>query len=146
MGHTGGMSATDDVNYAIVRLARAHRNRAATLLDGSGLHPGQEVVLAVLAERDGRTPAELAACACVEPGTMSRTLATLERAGYLTRESSCADRRAVNVRLTRRGRTAQAEAEAAWRELAAQTTAGLSEAECRTLLELLTRVHANLAG
>lgn len=139
------MGGTEDVNYAIIRLARAHRTRAGALLGRFGLHPGQEVVLTRLAEQDGRTPAELAACAGVEPGTMSRTLSALERAGYLTRESSCLDRRAVHVRLTRKGRAVQTEIEAAWGELAAETTAGLSDADRQTLIELLTRAQANLA-
>lgn len=133
-----------DVNYAIIRLARAHRNLAGDLLGALGLHPGQEVVLTQLAEHDGCTAAGLAAGACVEPGTMSRTLASLERAGYLIRQESETDRRAVRVTLTSKGRAAQGEIHAAWTELAERTTAGLTGDEQRTLLDLLTRASANL--
>lgn len=139
------MLDTADMNYAIIRLARAHRNRAGTLLSRLGLHPGQEVVLTMLAGQDGCSATELAAGACVERGTMSRTLASLERAGYLTREESTDDRRAVKVTLTTKGRDVQDEVAAAWQELARQTTAGLSDQEQRTLLDLLARVSANLS-
>ena len=81
------MSDTEDVNYAIIRLARAHRHRAGMLLGRLGLHPGQEVVLTMLAAQDGRSATDLATGACVEPGTMSRTLASLERAGYRSARS-----------------------------------------------------------
>ena len=145
MRKTGGVAGQTDVNYAIIRLARAHRNVAATLLGELGLHPGQEVVLGLLAERDRCSAAELAAGACVEPGTMSRTLASLERAGYLTREGSATDRRAVCVRLTDRGREAESRIEAAWRELGTRTLAGLSVEEQQTLGDLLARVSANLS-
>lgn len=138
------MACTPDVNHAIIRLARAHRNLAATLLGELGLHPGQEIVLTSLHECGGRKAADLAAGACVEPGTMSRTLASLERAGYLTRATSSTDRRAVTVTLTERGQAVQTELEAAWSELAERTTAGLTDTERRTLLDLLSRVTANL--
>lgn len=134
----------DDVSYTIVRLARAHRNLAGRLLGELGLHPGQEVVLCLLAEQDGRGAAELAAGACVEPGTMSRTLASLERTGHLVRQGSTGDRRAVRVMLTAKGRDASADVTAVWAELDRRTTAGLSAAERRMLLDLLGRVSANL--
>lgn len=139
------MADAPDLNYAIIRVARAHRHLAGALFADLGLHPGQEVVLQQLWIRDGRTSTELAAGARVEPGTMSRTLASLERAGYLLRTTSTADRRAVNVTLTELGRGLQPRVEDAWRQLAERTTAGLDPQERATLLELLDRIAQNLS-
>lgn len=138
------MADAPDLNYAIIRAARAHRQLAAELLGELGVHPGQEMVLTQLWCGDGRTATELAAGACVEPGTMSRTLASLERAGLLTRETSTTDRRAVTVCLTRQGQALQPKVEAAWRELSRRTGAGLSAAERQQLMGLLARVSDNL--
>jgi MarR family transcriptional regulator, organic hydroperoxide resistance regulator len=133
-----------DVNYAIIRVARAHRQLAATLMADTGLHPGQEAVLHMLWKSDGQSSTELAAGARVEPGTMSRTLANLERNGYLTRSPSEVDRRAVVVSLTEAGRALRPRVLKAWRTLADQTVAGLSDEERETLLILLNRVGENL--
>jgi DNA-binding MarR family transcriptional regulator len=139
------LASAPDLSYAIIRVARAHRQLAGELLGALGVHPGQEMVLTMLWSRDGRTATELAGGACVEPGTMSRTLASLERAGLLTRETSTSDRRAVTVTLTTKGRDLQPKVEAAWRELSRRTCAGLSAADRTQLMTLLGRVSDNLA-
>ena len=138
------MVSAPDLSYAIIRAARAHRQLASELLGTLGVHPGQEMVLTMLWSRDGRTATELAAGSCVEPGTMSRTLSSLERAGLVTRETSATDRRAVTVTLTRKGRELQPKVEAAWRELCRRTSAGLSPADRQQLMRLLSRVSDNL--
>jgi hypothetical protein len=43
------------VSYAIFQLARAHRGYASSLLRQLELHPGQELVLMHLFDRDGQT-------------------------------------------------------------------------------------------
>ena len=47
------------LSYAIFTLARAHRSYAAELLRELGLHPGQELLLMQLLDRDGQTQSEL---------------------------------------------------------------------------------------
>ena len=47
------------MSYAIFQLARAHRARAAAMLRGMDLHPGQELLLMHLLDRDGQTQSEL---------------------------------------------------------------------------------------
>jgi DNA-binding MarR family transcriptional regulator len=135
----------DDLNYAIVRLARRHRYLAGVLLAELGLYPGQEGVLHLLWERDGRHQAELAAALGVEPPTVHRTLGSLEAAGFVVREPMPGDARAKVVRLTQRGRSLQPRVAAAWAELEARTTLGLSVRDRRILLRLLTCAADNLA-
>ena len=138
------LASASELSWAIIRVARAHRQLAGELLGALGVHPGQEMVLTMLWSRDGRMATELASGACVEPGTMSRTLASLERAGLITREASTTDRRAVTVTLTRKGRALQPKVEAAWRELSRRTCAGLSPADRKELMTLLGRISDNL--
>jgi MarR family transcriptional regulator, organic hydroperoxide resistance regulator len=135
----------DDLNYALVRLARRHRYLAGLLLGRLGLHPGQEGVLHLLWERDGRHQAELAAELGVEPATVHRTLGSLERAGFVQRGPMPGDARAKLVRLTDRGRDLRPDLAAAWRELEERTTAGMGDDDRETLLRLLHRAADNLA-
>ena len=100
----------------------------------------------LLWQADGRSSTELAAGACVEPGTMSRTLASLERAGYVTRTASCVDRRSVVVNLTPAGRDLEPRLRRVWGTLADRTVAGLTPEERRTLADLLTRIGENLGS
>jgi MarR family transcriptional regulator, organic hydroperoxide resistance regulator len=135
----------DDLNYTLVRLARRHRYLAGLLLGGLGLHPGQEGVLHLLWERDGRHQAELAAELGVEPATVHRTLGSLERAGFVRRGPMPGDARAKLVRLTERGRDLRPALAGAWRELEERTTAGMGDDDRDTLLRLLRRAADNLA-
>jgi DNA-binding MarR family transcriptional regulator len=135
----------DDVNYAIVRVARRHRYLAGVLLGDLCLHPGQEGVMRLLWERDGRHQAELAAALGIEPPTVHRTLGSLERAGFVVREPMPGDARARLVRLTDSGRRLQESFAAAWQELADRTLQGLDAEDRRTLVRLLDRVADNLA-
>jgi DNA-binding MarR family transcriptional regulator len=134
-----------DLNYAIVRLARRHRYVAGELLGALGVYPGQEGVLHLLWERDGRSQAELAGALGVEPPTMHRTLASLERARFVRRVPSAEDRRVSLVELTRRGRALQPRLIAAWNELARRTVGNLADTERETLHRLLITVADNLA-
>lgn len=86
-----------------------------------------------------RTQRELAAAVDVTEQTMSRTLGTLARAGYVTRDPHPADRRRLEVTLTPSGRAA---ALAAAEPRAAEEIAvrGLTPAQVRELRSLLAVV------
>lgn len=134
-----------DLNDAIIRVARRHRYEAGLLLGELGLHPGQDAVLRLLWQRDGRSQVELADELGVEPPTLHRTLVSLERNGFLRRVPSPTDRRARLVELTGRGRGLHPRLVAAWDELERRTTGELSDHERRTLHRLLLQVADNLA-
>jgi len=137
--------AVVDLNYAIIRVARRHRYEAGQLLGELGLHPGQEGVLHLLWQRDGRSQVELAEALGVEPPTLHRTLVSLEGAGFLRRVPSSTDRRVNRVELTDAGRALHPRLLVAWDELARRTTGRLTRDELRTLHRLLLRVADNLA-
>lgn len=142
------LTGDDDVNGAVVALARAHRNAAATRLAALGLHPGQDFLLARLwaADPDGLRPGDLAHGMGVEPPTVARTLSRLEAAGFVVRTPSRTDRREVRVTLTDQGRALWPQLAAIWADLGRTTLAGLDSAEQTEFVRLLRHCTRTLTG
>ncbi|WP_211225716.1 MarR family winged helix-turn-helix transcriptional regulator [Nocardioides alkalitolerans] len=115
------------LSYAIFQLARAHRSYAAALLRDMDLHPGQELLLMQLFDRDGQTQSELLAGVGLDHSTVSKSLRRMQEAGLVVREPAAHDRRVVVVHLTDKGRAARAPITALWRELEEASTGGLGD-------------------
>ncbi|WP_221348215.1 MarR family winged helix-turn-helix transcriptional regulator [Streptomyces beigongshangae] len=105
------------LSYAVFQLARAHRGRAAAMLRAMNLHPGQELLLMQLYDRDGQTQAELLERVDLDHSTVSKSLRRMQDAGLLTREPARHDRRVMVVRLTAAGRAPQQSITDMWRTL-----------------------------
>lgn len=129
-----------------MRVARAHRTLAASLLSQVGLHPGQEALLMELWDHDGRTQADLAASLGVEPPTVTKMLQRMEQGGLVDRRPDPTDRRAIRVHLSAKGKRLKGKVDALWVELQERTVAGLSERQQATLRSLLTSLEANLTA
>ncbi len=124
--------------------ARAHRRRAALALAPLGLHPGQELLLSILAKRATATQVQLARIMGLEPPTVAKMVGRLEAAGFAARTVDPRDARAKLVSLTDRGADAAAQVGAVWAELSALTTDALTPDEADELTRLLTRVADRL--
>lgn len=124
--------------------ARAHRRRAAAALAPLGLHPGQELLLSILAKRGSATQVQLARILGVEPPTIAKMVGRLEVAGFAERTPDPRDARAKLVSLTEQGADAAAHVATVWAELSALTHAGLSPDEADELTRLLARVTDRL--
>lgn len=111
------MQESGRLSYAIFQLARAHRGYAARLLRDLGLHPGQELLLMQLLERDGQTQSELLAAVGLDHSTVSKSLRRMQEAGLLTRKPAEHDRRATRAWLTDEGREMRGPLEEMWSEL-----------------------------
>ncbi|GHE78813.1 hypothetical protein GCM10018785_53710 [Streptomyces longispororuber] len=105
--HTPNAAGKGPLSYAIFQLARAHRAHAATMLRAMNLHPGQELLLMQLFDRDGQTQAELLEHAGLDHSTVSKSLRRMQDAGLLTRQPAPHDRRVMVVHLTDAGRALQ---------------------------------------
>ena len=105
------------LSYAIFQLARAHRGLAAAMLRAMSLHPGQELLLMQLFDRDGQTQAELLERVGLDHSTVSKSLCRMQDAGLLTREPAPHDRRVMVVHLTDAGRAMQEPITEMWRSL-----------------------------
>ncbi len=124
--------------------ARAHRRRAAAALAPLGLHPGQELLLSILAKRGSATQVQLARILGVEPPTIAKMVGRLEAAGFAERTPDPRDARAKLVSLTDQGADAAAHVATVWAELSALTHAGLTTDEAEQLTRLLARVTDRL--
>jgi MarR family transcriptional regulator, organic hydroperoxide resistance regulator len=123
------------------RTSKALRALTEAEMRRHGLHYGQDLVLAVLWERDGRTPGEVAAALHVTTPTIVKMATRMTAAGLLTRRRDERDNRLVRLWLTEAGLALKEPVLAARQSLEDKVTAGLSEAERRRLLTMLATVH-----
>ena len=139
-------SPQGDLNVKLMRVARAHRTVAASLLSEVGLHPGQEALLMELWDHDGRTQADLAESLGVEPPTVTKVLQRMEHGGLVDRRPDATARRAIRVFLTPKGRRLKGKVDKLWSELETRTLGGLSDRQQSSLRSLLNTLEGNLAG
>jgi DNA-binding MarR family transcriptional regulator len=135
----------ETLSYLLAQVGKAHRNHAALILGGCGVHVGQEMVLLHLWHEEGLTQTELVERLDVEPPTLTKALRRMERAGLLERRPDPDDARFSRVYLTAVGRSLEQPVRVAWDELEATTTADLTLEEQVLLRRLLLQVLRNLA-
>ena len=135
----------DYIGFQLLQIHRAHRRHAEAALNKLGLHTGQEMVLLQLWLEEGIPQSQLAACMEVEPPTATKMLQRMERAGLIDRRLDPEDARVSRVYLTERGRSLEQPVLDVWRQLEAQSVAGLSPTELALLRRLLMQVSANLS-
>ena len=122
------------MSYAIFQLARAHRARAAAMLREMDLHPGQELLLMHLLDRDGQTQSELLESVGLDHSTVSKSLRRMQDAGLLVREPAAHDRRVMVVHLTDKGRAMREPLAAMWRALEETSALNLSAQEAESFV------------
>jgi DNA-binding MarR family transcriptional regulator len=126
--YTGRVDPVEELRYLILGAQREGARALADLLRPTGLTAAQAEVLAVL--RDARRPLtvrEIGERLVCEGGSPSRLVATLVDAGLLRRGERPGDRRAVELSLTARGRTAARQVTDAERQLHEQLAAALGD-------------------
>jgi len=125
------------------------RDHLAPVFARFGLQHGEFDVLATL-RRSGApyalTPTELYEATMVTSGAMTARLDRLEKSGLILRAPHPADRRAVVVRLTARGRELIDEALAAHVANEHAILAGLTVAEREALADLLRKLIGGLSS
>ncbi|MEV0736182.1 MarR family winged helix-turn-helix transcriptional regulator [Streptomyces sp. NPDC050549] len=123
------------------RTSKVLRSLADAAMRRHGLHVGQNHLLAVLWERDGATPGEVAAALHVTTPTVVKMADRMTAAGLLTRRRDDRDNRLVRLWLTDAGRALREPVEAERRLIEERVTADLTDAERAALLSALTKVH-----
>ncbi|MEU5316262.1 MarR family winged helix-turn-helix transcriptional regulator [Streptomyces sp. NPDC021056] len=122
------------MSYAIFQLARAHRARAGVMLREMDLHPGQELLLMQLLDRDGQTQSELLESVGLDHSTVSKSLRRMQEAGLLVREPAAHDRRVMVVHLTDKGRAMREPIAAMWRALEETSALNLSAQQAESFV------------
>ncbi|WLW50365.1 MarR family winged helix-turn-helix transcriptional regulator [Streptomyces sp. YU58] len=132
--HTPSTAGEGPMSYAIFQLARAHRARAAAMLREMDLHPGQELLLMQLLDRDGQTQSELLDSVGLDHSTVSKSLRRMQDAGLLVREPAAHDRRVMVVHLTDKGRAMREPLAAMWRVLEETSARNLSAQQAESFV------------
>ncbi len=133
------------IGYRLTHPARLQKALSARLLSELGLFPGQESVLKLLIEQDGRTMGDLANALRVRPPTASKTIARLTTQGLVERRTMDGDGRLVRVFLTAAGRERGGSIDKIWDTLEGEMVAGLDGKDRKRLRKLLRKVEKNLA-
>lgn len=139
----------ESVGYAVAQLCKAHRyaiDSALRALPGHELRVGQEMLLLQLWAADGLSQSQLVERLCVEPPTVTKMLQRIEADGLIERRPDREDGRVSRVYLTAKGRALEGQVAAAWQEVEARATAGMTAAEQALLRRLLLQMRANLEG
>jgi len=125
------------------RASKTFRAVTELALRRHGLHLGQNLVLAALADRDGQTPGEVAAAVHVSTPTIVKMANRMAAAGLLTRRRDDVDKRLVRLQLTTAGRRLCRPVDSELELVDQRLTEGLTKTERRTLLALLAKVSDN---
>lgn len=140
------LRSVGEVSYAIFQLARAHRGYAAAMLREMDLHPGQELLLMQLLDRDGQTQSELLESVGLDHSTVSKSLRRMQDAGLLIREPAEYDRRVMIVHLTDKGRAMREPIAAMWQALEETSARNLSaqqtESFVRTAYAIIDAINS----
>ena len=127
------------------RASKLMRGAADEAMSRHGVRVGQNMVLEVLWDSDGLTPGELADLLHVSTPTVVKSATRMEATGLVVRRRDEVDRRLVRLFLTDRGRSVQADIEAARDELERRATTTLTDAERRHLVSALRKIIAEMA-
>ena len=117
----------------------------AALAEAGGSLP-MWLILTSLRGEQWRTQHELARSLGIEGPTLTRHLDALEGAGLVERRRDPADRRAIQVELTRAGEELHSRLRRNVISFDRQLRAGLGEAELKTLRSTLRRLEQNVAS
>jgi DNA-binding MarR family transcriptional regulator len=143
-GLSGLTVRTGPLSFAIFGLARTHRSLAGAMLRELNLHPGQELLLMQLLDRDGQTQSQLLASVGLDHSTVSRSLRRMEDAGLVRRKAAAHDRRVQLVYLTDKGRTMRKPLERMWARLEELSTRALQPEQVETFVALAGTIEQSL--
>jgi MarR family transcriptional regulator for hemolysin len=133
-----------DILIALRFADRAARKAVSEELVGTGVHTGQELVLAKLRHHGSLPVAQLAKVLDVEVPTATRTTQRMEAAGLVRRVKNSQDARQVGIELTTHGADLAAKVQKLHAEAAKRALTGITPEERRLLRNLLWTLIANI--
>lgn len=137
------MEGEQSVGRWLAMLHRYARRRFAQGVARYGISDTQFPVLVSLLHEDGKSQDELATEHLLDKATIARSVAKLEKLGYVTRQADANNRRIKRVRVTAKARALEPELHRMRDEWSEVLTAGFSDQERATLLTLLGRMVEN---
>jgi len=134
------------IGQLLSQIFRLGENRMRVKMARSGLHRAQVFALHYLLHHDGITQTELARAIHITPATATSMLRRMERDGWIERRDDPSDQRVSRVFVTGKARAFHEEAMASLREVEGELEEALTDAECRELRRLLSKIHARLVA
>lgn len=134
----------ESLGYQVNHVARLLAQALAAGIAPYGVVPGQFAQLLALFGQDGLTQRELCDRVRVEQATMANTLKRMQRDGLVRCVPDPDDGRRIRVFLTAHARNVENDLVAAARAVNAAATAGLTDAEITSYLNLTARLIRNL--
>lgn len=133
-----------ELTALFTRASKLWRNASDEAMKQHGVRVGQNLLLQVLWDTDGRTPGELAERLQVSTPTVVKSANRMEAAGLLTKRRDTVDRRLVRIYLTERARNVRDAVQSARADLEQRVTATLTDTERTQLVEALRKINAQL--
>lgn len=99
-----GKAPPREIMFLVNHLSRIFHREMRKVCEENGVPMGYRSLLFHLAHHDGCSQRELAQKAGLQPSTVSITLDKMERDGYILREKSADDQRAIKLHLTEKGK------------------------------------------
>lgn len=129
--------------HHMIRTARQIINNKLAPLDLSGAEGN--VVLHLFTQGQEMGQEQLVEQLDVSKPAVSRTLASLESKGYITRQPDPNDKRAHRIRLTRKAEQIGPAVEQVYNHIFTLAMQGISQDELDTFMELFSRISENIA-
>ncbi|QNE23217.1 MarR family transcriptional regulator [Kribbella qitaiheensis] len=133
-----------DILIALRFADRAARKAIGDELAGTGVHTGQEIVLAKLLHLGSLPVAQLAKVLDVEVPTATRTTQRMEAAGLVRRVKNDKDARQVSIELTDHGTELAHTVQQLHAQAGNRALAGVTPEDRRLLRNLLWTITANV--
>jgi DNA-binding MarR family transcriptional regulator len=132
--------SSTELRYLILGLQREGNRQLTQYLRELGITPSQAEIISVLSDREPLTLADLGRHIVCETGSPSRLVGTLVTYGLITRKGSKSDRRAVQLRLSPKGRALLASIRAVDEHIGQHVAERLSQEECAVTVTALYRL------
>ena len=137
-------STRESVGFVVREVWRSFARCLQPRIAREGVSIGMWFVLRMLWDEDGMTQRELGERVGINGPTMVTALNSMERAGLVKRVHNQADRRKINVFLTKRGRKLKSTLWPMAAEVLALGLSGLTRSQVQSLNKMLAQVRLNL--
>ena len=133
------------VGYQVRLTHRSIQRLLQGRIEPYGVQLGMWYLLRVLWNEDGLTQRELSHRVEIMEPTTLQTIAAMERSGLIKRVRNAADRRKMNVFLTKKGRQLEGTLLPVAAEVVNEVVRGFNEQEVRQFLGFLRAIQKNLS-
>lgn len=132
--------------YQLICFALKHRKIMQHYLDETGVYHAQHRLLMEISRNPDASQKDIARSMEVSAATVAVSLKKLEKGGYIVREIDEEDNRLNKIIITEKGNKVVKQSKQIFDSVDHKVFAGFTEEEKNTLLALLQKLNANLAG